>query len=97
MGEVGTKFIFENERVKVWEFTLGPGESIETHTHEHDYFFYPIEGSTLEVARAGGRVDVLTLEAGRVYWRTQGDTHSAKNIGPGRYHEVLVELKAPRS
>jgi len=69
MGEVGTKFIFENER----------------------------EGSTLEVTRASGRVDVLTLEAGRVYWRTQGDTHSAKNIGPGRYHEVLVELKAPRS
>jgi len=26
--EIGTKLIFENERVRVWEFTLQPGESI---------------------------------------------------------------------
>ena len=94
MGEVGTKLIFENDRVKVWEFTLGPGESIDAHTHEHDYFFYPIEGSTLQVTRANARVDFVTLEAGRVYYRQMGDTHSAKNVGPSRYHEVLVELKA---
>lgn len=94
MGEVGTKLIFENERVKVWEFALGSGEAIEAHTHEHDYFFYPIEGSTLEVRRANGRVDLVTLEAGRVYYRDRGDTHSAKNVGASRYHEVLVELKA---
>lgn len=67
MGEVGTKLVFENERVKVWEFTLEPGEAIAAHTHHHDYFFYAIEGSTLEVTRA--------------------------NVGPTRYHEVLVELK----
>jgi hypothetical protein len=29
MGEVGTKLVFENDRVKVWEFTLAPGESID--------------------------------------------------------------------
>jgi len=26
--EVGTTLIFENEQVKVWEFTLAPGEEI---------------------------------------------------------------------
>lgn len=93
MAEVGTKLIFENERVKVWEFTLEPGESIEAHTHHHPYFFYPIEGSTLEVSRANGRVEQLKLEAGRVYYREAGDTHGAKNISATRFHEVLVELK----
>jgi len=44
MADVGTKLIFENDRVRVWEFTLAAGESIGAHTHEHDYFFYPIEG-----------------------------------------------------
>jgi quercetin dioxygenase-like cupin family protein len=92
MADVGTKLIFENERVKVWEFTLAPGESISAHTHDHDYFFYPIEGSTLEVTRAGG-VRTATLEAGKVYYRKRGDTHGARNVGPTRYHEVLVELK----
>lgn len=94
MGEVGTKLIFENERVKVWEFTLEPGESIEAHTHQYPYFFYPIEGSTIEVTRAGGRVEQLDLEPRKVYYREAGDTHGAKNVGTRRFHEVLVELKS---
>ncbi len=93
--EVGTRLIFENEQVKVWEFTLAPGEEIAAHTHDRDYFFYPIEGGTLEVRR-GSRVDQATLEAGKVYFRRGGDTHAARNIGATRYHEVLVELKAPK-
>jgi quercetin dioxygenase-like cupin family protein len=92
MAEVGTKLVFENERVRVWEFTLAPGEEIATHRHEHDYFFYAIEGGTLEVTRPGG-VTRATLESGQVYFRTAGDSHAARNIGPTRYHEVLVELK----
>ena len=45
------------------------------------------EGGTLEVPR-GTRVDEAALEAGKA--------HGARNIGATRYHEVLVELKAPR-
>ena len=92
MAEVGSKLIFENERIRVWEFTLQPGETIGAHRHEHDYFFYPIEGGTLEVSRDSG-VTRATLEAGQVYYRKGGDTHAAKNVDDHRYHEVLVELK----
>jgi quercetin dioxygenase-like cupin family protein len=93
MAAVGTKLLFENEQVKVWEFTLAPGETIESHTHQHDYFFYPIEGGTLEVSRASG-ITQATLETGKVYYRAKGDTHAARNIGDQRYHEILVEIKA---
>ena len=93
MPDIGTKLIFENERVRVWEFTLQPGETIETHKHENDYFFYPIEGGTLEVTRPSG-VTRATLNAGEVYYRKGGDSHAAKNVDDHRYHEVLVELKA---
>lgn len=92
MAEVGTKLIFENEKVKVWEFTLEPGESTGSHTHQHDYFFYPLEGGTLEVTRDSG-VSQATLEVGQVYYRNKGDTHDARNIDDHRYHEILVELK----
>jgi quercetin dioxygenase-like cupin family protein len=92
MVEVGTKLVFENERIRVWEFTLEPGAEIGAHKHELDYFFYPIEGGTLEVTRATG-ITAATLEAGQIYYREAGDTHGARNIGPTRYHEVLVELK----
>lgn len=93
MAEVGTKLLFENERVRVWEFTLQPGETIEAHRHDHDYFFYPLDGGTLEVTRATG-VTRATLEAGKVYYRSGGDSHAAKNVDDHRYHEILVELKA---
>ena len=93
MADVGTRLVFENEKVKVWEFTLAPGESIGMHKHDHDFFFYPIEGGTLEVTRAGGTTR-LTLNPGEVYFRKGGDTHAAKNVDDHRYHEVLVELKA---
>jgi hypothetical protein len=33
MADVGTKLIFENERVRIWEFTLQPGESIDAHKY----------------------------------------------------------------
>jgi quercetin dioxygenase-like cupin family protein len=92
MTDVGTKLIFENEQVKVWEFTLQPGETIEAHKHDHDYFFYPIEGGTLEVTRASG-VTRATLKTGEVYYRKGGDTHAARNVDDHRYHEILVELK----
>jgi len=93
MANVGTRLVFENERVRVWEFTLQPGERIEAHHHALDYFFYPIEGATLEVERASGTTRI-TLNAGEVYFRKGGDTHAARNIDDHRYHEVLVELKA---
>jgi beta-alanine degradation protein BauB len=92
MADVGTKLLFENDRIRVWEFTLQPGESIGAHKHDHDFFFYPIEGGTLEVTRASGVIR-LTLNAGEVYFRKGGDTHAAKNVDDHRYHEVLVELK----
>jgi tripartite-type tricarboxylate transporter receptor subunit TctC len=60
--------------------------------NDHDYFFNPIEGGTLEVTRSSG-VTKATLETGKVYFRKGGDTHAAKNIDNHRYHEILVELK----
>jgi beta-alanine degradation protein BauB len=93
MADVGTKLIFENERVRVWEFTLEPGETTGAHRHDHDYFFYPIEGGVLEVERASGTTRV-TLNSGEVYFRQAGDTHAATNVDDHRYHEILVELKA---
>jgi quercetin dioxygenase-like cupin family protein len=92
MGDVGTKLIFENERVKVWEFTLEPGCSIGVHTHANDYLILPIETSMVEVTREG-RVEAAEYTAGTVIWRHKGQTHDAKNIGPARYHQLLVELK----
>ena len=112
MSEVGTKVVFEDEKIKVWELTLAPGEQTAVHTHEMDYVFYVIDGSSLEIFDADNQPlgtfdykdgDVLPL-------RLEGDTlfivgdeslsvpatHSARNAGNTPYREILVETKPDR-
>ena len=106
MSGVGTKKVFENDRVIVWEMTLEPGESTGQHTHEHDYFFQVIAGSTLEtISSDGTSLGSFEFDSGSTHFLTQkgdeliyGDirvpaAHEAKNVGSDRYHEILVELK----
>ena len=91
-GDVGTKLIFENDRVKVWEFTLQPGEAVGAHTHHHDYLILPIESSMVEVTR-GERTEVSEYRRRISDLPAEGETHNAKNVGSGRYHQLIVELK----
>ena len=52
MAEVGSKLIFENERVKVWEFTLAPGETIASEGQRGIGFFL-IESGQAKVTVGG--------------------------------------------
>ena len=110
MSEVATRKLFENEKVIVWEMTLEPGEHTGVHTHEHEYFFHVLEGSVIDTLDADGNsvgefefrsdsTHYLTLDGDQL---VLGDirapaTHDAKNIGPNRYHEILVEFKEKAS
>ena len=109
MGEVGSKKIFENDRIIVWEFVLEPGEQTPVHTHEHDYVWYVLEGSRLQANDVDGRsLGAFDSNTGETFAfecvdgeliSTDGKglraaaTHSATNVGSGRYREILVEMK----
>ncbi len=53
-SEVGTKLLFENDRVRVWDLCLEPGESTGLHRHEFDYFYVVIGGGALQGKHADG-------------------------------------------
>jgi hypothetical protein len=109
MAGVGSKVVFEDDKIKVWEFNLEPGERTPVHTHEMDYVFYVIDGATLEVFDADDNdLGPLKVASGDVWAaRVEGDelvvigdesmrfpaTHSARNGGPNRYREILIETK----
>lgn len=95
-GEVGTKLLYENEQVKVWEFTLEAGEMIPMHTHTMDYLFHVYEGGTLEVTyppESEAPPRKIDLKSGDVRFVKKGGRHAARNVSERRYVEVLVELK----
>ncbi len=45
--QVGTRLLFENARIRVWDLALAPGESLPTHIHRHDYCFIVVQGGAL--------------------------------------------------
>ena len=95
-SHVGTRLLFENERVKVWDLRLEPGQSTGLHNHEHDYLYVVIGGGTLQGADAdGNRRDPNTMEDGHVVFRNipEGDVHEAINAGEGPWRNIIVELK----
>jgi beta-alanine degradation protein BauB len=93
-GAVGTKLLYENDQVKVWEFALDPDEAIPWHTHTMDYLFHVYQGSTLEVTVPGDKPKrSIALKDGDVRFIPKGARHMARNVGDQRYVEVLVELK----
>ena len=110
MAGVGTNLVFEDDKIKVWEFNLDPGEQTPVHTHEHEYIFYAIQGTKLEVFDkdneflgpidvADGDVVALRLEGDELVVIGSEDvripaTHSARNGGSGRYREILIEKKS---
>ena len=42
--DIGTRLLFENDRVRVWDLALAPGESTGMHRHENDYLYVVIGG-----------------------------------------------------
>ena len=37
--EVGTKLLLENDRVRIWDLDLQPGDRVAFHCHATPYFF----------------------------------------------------------
>ncbi len=92
-AQIGTALLLENERVRIWDFVLEPGEAVPMHTHRLDHVI--IVGGRLETATPeGGRRVVEPRPGDHFFCRVDGeDTHDARNVGSARYRNLIVELK----
>lgn len=87
------KVKFENNRVRVLEAFLQPGEKEQMHSHPA-YVVYVVAGGKVRNHSADGKVTESEFAAGDSYFR-EPLTHWAENIGTTTIHLVLVELKQP--
>lgn len=84
-GEVGSRLLSENDRVRVWEIRLAPGERWHVHRHVLDYFWTAInagqslqhtfDGTTREVSYSAGETRHFHFGAGEYL------LHDIENIG----------------
>ena len=78
LGHVGSRVLFENERVRVWEMKLAPGERSDLHRHDLDYLLVFLAGD---------------VPVGRTVFVERGGVETAVNAGREHYREILIELK----
>jgi hypothetical protein len=102
IGPVATKLLLENDRVRIWEMALAPGESTALHRHELDYVQVEVAGDKISgiiEPTAGGtyrKSFELDVRPGAHFWVERGGFETAKNTGNVPYLGILIELKEPR-
>ncbi|HET7740882.1 MAG TPA: hypothetical protein VFL67_09565 [Mycobacterium sp.] len=94
-GHVGSRLLSENDRVRVWEIRLAPGERFHAHRHVLDYFWTAInagrsrqhtsDGTTREVSYGAGETRHFTFGAGEYL------LHDIENVGGGELVFTTVE------
>lgn len=92
---VGTKLLFENDRVRVWEMRLAPGESSERHVHHNDYLFVTLNDAQLTLYPNEGAAETSEAKPLGVEYTEvgKGIAHRLQNTGNTEHWEILVELK----
>ena len=84
------RVIFENERVRVLEYTDSPGDRTTPHRHP-DSVMYTLSSFRRRLVVGDAQREV-ELAAGQVGW-LPAQEHHGENIGDTPTHVVFVELK----
>ena len=82
---------FENDRLRVLEYRLRPGEKEPMHSHPPGVVF-ALADATVKTTLPNGTVVAYPSHAGDVMWR-DAVTHSGENVGATEAHYYAVELK----
>ena len=85
------KVLLENDRVRVVEMTLRPGEIDETHSHPSETVYFINGGKARVHLPDGGTVEVEFSDGG-VMWHEPW-THRVENVGASELRAVIVEDK----
>jgi hypothetical protein len=94
--KVGTKLLFENDKVKVWEIALRPGERAPFHRHIHNYFYVCVDPGRVRTRFPNGYSAEGDEDTGNVaFMEHSADTpgiHDLENTGKTTIRYTTVEL-----
>lgn len=93
------RLLLENEKVRVIEARIEPGDTVPIHTHRWPSTHYVLSWSdfvrrddkgtvVLDTRQAG-----LNVEPGSALWSTALPPHSLENVGDAPLHIISVEVK----
>ena len=99
VGPGGGELMFENEKVRIWDMRLEPGEKSTLHTHLLDTILIQIDGDRICVDphtdSEGEYKEYLEqdIAPGDLVYVEKGGTETAVNVGAKSWREILIEMK----
>ncbi len=89
------KLIFENDRVRVYEYTDKPGD--KTKLHHHDAFVLHALGPfKRKLTFENGESMIREFEGGETFW-SEAQNHIGENVGETETRVLMVELKESKA
>jgi mannose-6-phosphate isomerase-like protein (cupin superfamily) len=93
------RLAYEDDRVRVLETIVLPGETTPIHTHSLPGTLFVLSGSDFVRRDENGsvlldsRVAGICLKPGDAFWSDPLPPHTLENVGEGQIHIIATELK----
>jgi hypothetical protein len=88
----GTKKVFENDRVIIWDSTWTPGVATPMHFHDKDVVVVFLENGDLKSTTPDGKETVNKYTTGTVRFNQRDRIHTETLIN-GKQRAIITELK----
>jgi len=88
----GSKKLFENARVVVWDYSWTPGVATPMHFHDKDVVVYYFEDGDLQSTTPSGEKTVNPYKPGMIRFNLRDRSHTETLIR-GKQHGIMTELK----
>jgi quercetin dioxygenase-like cupin family protein len=85
------KVLLENDRVRVVDVRIKPGEKVPMHSHPAQVF-YRASNYKIRSTSPDGKTEEYEGKAGEAVWR-EPLSHAVENVGTTELHVVHIELK----
>lgn len=93
LGEIGTRVLLENPRIRVWEVALDPGEAQGWHLHHNPYVVLCLSTSPCHMDWLDGSpARQLSETVGGSVYRPVSPVHMLTNHGDAAYRNRLIEV-----
>ena len=94
-GKAAVKVLFENDKVRVFEATLKPGDEAANVARPFR-ILRALKGGTIQRTWADGKVDKVVYKTGEVKALEADKPFTPKNIGKSDIVFYIVQLKEPK-
>ena len=85
------KVVFENDKVRVFDYTDKPGDKTKLHHHK-DFVLYALSPFKRRLTFENGETAIREFKGGETIWSDE-QNHIGENIGDTDTHVLVVELK----